>query len=68
MDPDSITKAFGRLIAAPKVTPINCHGLRHPHISHLLMDDVHAKVVSERAGNSEIETTLTIYAANVLGP
>ena len=65
LDPDSLTKAFGRLIAAAKVTPITFHGLRHTHISHLLMDGVHVKVVSERAGHANINITLAVYAAYV---
>jgi integrase len=48
LDPDSLSKAFERLVLKAKVTPITLHGLRHTHISHLLMDGVHVKVVSER--------------------
>jgi len=62
---DSITKSFGRFIAETRVTPITFHGLRHTHISHLLMDKVHPKVVSERAGHANVSVTLTIYAAYV---
>jgi integrase len=58
IDADSLTKAFGRLVAAVKVKPITLHGLRHTHISHLLMDGVHVKVVSERAGHANVTTTL----------
>jgi integrase len=66
-DADSLTKAFARLVAATKVTPITFHGLRHTHISHLLMDGVHVKVVSERAGhaNININITLSVYAAYI---
>jgi integrase len=61
MDPDSITKAFDRLIKAAGVRRITFHGLRH--ISHQLMDGVHVKIVSERAGHASISTTLSVYAA-----
>ncbi len=64
-DADSLTKAFGRLVAATAVTPITFHGLRHTHISHLLMDGVHVKVVSERAGHANINVTLSVYAAYI---
>jgi integrase len=37
-DPDSITKAFDRLVTASGVRRITFHGLRHTHISHQLMD------------------------------
>jgi integrase len=62
-DPDSVTKAFDRLIKSAGVRRITFHGLRHTHISHQLMDGVHIKIVSERAGHASISTTLTVYAA-----
>jgi integrase len=65
LDADSLTKAFGRLVAATGVTPISYHGLRHTHISHLLMDGVHVKVVSERAGHANVNITLSVYAAYI---
>jgi integrase len=65
LDADSLTKAFGRLVAATGVTPITLHGLRHTHISHLLMDGVHVKVVAERAGHASVNITLAVYAAYI---
>ena len=65
LDADSLTKAFGRLVAATGVTPITLYGLRHTHISHLLMDGVHVKVVSERAGHANVNITLSVYAAYI---
>jgi integrase len=62
-DPDSLTKAFDRLIQATGVRRITFHGLRHTHISRQLMDGVHVKVVSERAGHANVSITLTVYAA-----
>jgi len=62
-DADSLSKTFSKLIKAAKVTPITLHGLRHTHISHLLMDGVHLKVVSERAGHSSVNVTMLVYAA-----
>ena len=35
------------------------------HISHLLMDGVHVKLVSERAGHASINITLGVYAAYI---
>jgi integrase len=52
LDPDTLSRSFGRLITAAKVTRITFHGRRHTHISHLFMDGVHVKVVSERAGGA----------------
>jgi integrase len=60
---DYITKAFGFLIASAGVTRITFHGLRHTHIYHRLMDGVHIKVVSERAGHASVSVTLGVYAA-----
>jgi len=65
MDADTLSKTFGRLVRAAKVTPITLQGLRHTHISHLLMDGVHIKVVSERAGHANVTTTLNVYAAYI---
>ena len=62
-DPDSLTKAFDKLIRASGVRRITFHGLRHTHISHQLMDGVHVKVVSERAGHANVGVTLGVYAA-----
>ena len=64
-DPDSLTKAFNRLIEETAVRRITFHGLRHTHISHQLMDGVHIKIVSERAGHASVSTTLSVYAAFV---
>ena len=63
MDADTLSKTFRRLVASTKVTPITFHGLRHTHISHLLMEGVHVKVVSERAGHASVNITLGVYAA-----
>ena len=63
MDPDTISKGFDRLIKASGVRRITFHGLRHTHISHQLMDGVHVKIVSERAGHASVSTTLSVYAA-----
>lgn len=62
-DPDSLTKAFDRLVQAAGVRRITFHGLRHTHISHQLMDGVHVKVVSEQAGHANVSITLSVYAA-----
>jgi integrase len=60
---DYVSRTFGELIAKLGVTPITFHGLRHTHISHQLMDCVHVKVVSERAGHANVSITLAVYAA-----
>jgi len=62
-DPDSLTKAFDRLVQAAGVRRITFHGLRHTHISHQLMHGVHVKVVSDHAGHANVSITLSVYAA-----
>lgn len=63
MDADGLTKAFAKLVKASGIRAITFHGLRHTHISHQLMDGVHVKVVSERAGHASVGITLGVYAA-----
>ena len=63
--PTRSAKRFAGLVASAGVTPITFHGLRHTHISHLLMEGVHAKVVSERAGHAHVNITLGVYAAYI---
>ena len=58
---DYVSRTFGELIAKLGVTTITFHGLRHTHISHQLMDGVHVKVVSERAGHASVGITLSVY-------
>ena len=62
-NPDSLSKVFGKLVRRTGVRRITLHGLRHTHISHQLMDGVHIKVVSERAGHANVGITLGTYAA-----
>jgi integrase len=65
MEASSITKGFGKLIKAAGVRRITLHGLRHTHISHQLIDGVHPKIVSERAGHANVSITLSVYAGFV---
>lgn len=60
--PDSVTQAFGRLVAATDLPRIRLHDLRHTHASHLLMAGVNVKVVSERLGHASVSFTLDTYA------
>ena len=63
VDPDNLSRGFDRLVRRTGVKRITFHGLRHTHISHQLMDGVHIKVVSERAGHANVSITLSTYAA-----
>ncbi len=43
------------------------HGLRHTHLTNLLLAGVHPKIASERAGHASIATTMDIYSHAVPG-
>ncbi len=59
--PRDLTKAFTRFITKVDVPQITLHGLRHTHITHLLMDNVPITLVSDRAGHSSVQITLDVY-------
>ena len=59
--PRALSKTFSDFIKNVDITQITLHGLRHTHITHLLMDNVPIKVVSERAGHSSVTITLDTY-------
>lgn len=59
--PRILTKAFTRFIKTVDVPQITLHGLRHTHITHLLMDGEPIKMVSDRAGHSTVSITLDVY-------
>jgi len=42
--------------------PINFHSLRHTHATQLLAHNVHAKIIQQRLGHSNIATTMDIYS------
>ena len=46
----------------PDLGSLTIKGLRHTHATLLLESGVHAKVVQERLGHSNVTTTLNIYA------
>ena len=51
-------------VAIPYNTSIK-YSVANSHISHLLMEGVHVKVVSERAGHANGNITLGVYAADI---
>jgi site-specific recombinase XerD len=40
---------------------VRLHDLRHSHATHLLMANVHPKIVQERLGHANIATTMDLY-------
>ena len=59
--PSTLSRRFSRTIEALDIPHVSIHGLRHNHITQLLMEGVPIKVVSERAGHSSIVMTLDKY-------
>ena len=62
VNPRAFSKEFKRMAARADLPTVTFHGLRQTHISQLLRDGVHDKVVSERAGHASRSITLDIYA------
>lgn len=62
VNPENLKRTYERLIEKADVPKIRFHDLRHTHATMLLAQGVHAKVISERLGHSNIKTTLDIYS------
>jgi integrase len=60
--PGSVTRRFGKLVAASKLPRIRLHDLRHTHASHLILAGANIKAVQERLGHSDVVVTLNIYS------
>ena len=60
--PDMISKDFCALVRKYGLPHLTFHGLRHAHATLLLTSGVHAKVVSERLGHSNIGITMDTYS------
>ena len=60
--PNDLSRDFRLMIAGTELPRIRLHDLRHTHISHLLLDGVHPKVASERAGHASVGITLDTYS------
>lgn len=67
--PNDVTRRFSRAVlraqaffGKEELPWVTLHGLRHGHATHLLEDGRHPKVVQERLGHTNIQTTLDIYS------
>jgi integrase len=56
--PRNLSSAFIKFIKASGLPRVRLHDLRH---SHLLMANVHPKIVQERLGHANIATTMDLY-------
>lgn len=59
LQPRSLTHAVSEFLKEWRVT---LHGLRHSHASHMLVSNIHPKIVQERLGHSWIAITMDIYS------
>ncbi len=62
LPPNSITKAFHKLVKSLGIAGVRLHDLRHTHATLMLRQGVHPKVVSERLGHSSVAITLDTYS------
>lgn len=62
VNPDDVSDDFHKLVLKANLPHLTLHGLRHAHATLLLTAGVHAKVVSERLGHSNIAITLDVYS------
>ena len=60
--PTSFSRTFCEFVKNRGLPPISFHGLRHSHLSCLMWEGVHPKVISERAGHSSTAITMDTYS------
>jgi integrase len=60
--PNTLSRAYGRLIGRAGVPPIRFHDLRNTSATLLLASGEHPKVVRERLGHASIIETLDRYS------
>lgn len=60
--PDVISKKFKYFLEVNDLKHIRFHDLRHSHVTMLIEAKIPLKVISERVGHSNINTTLNIYS------
>ncbi len=59
---DVLSKKFRRFLKDNNLPHIRFHDLRHSHVTLLINAKVPIKVISERVGHSNVNTTLNIYS------
>ncbi|MFL0361654.1 tyrosine-type recombinase/integrase [Pseudobacillus sp. 179-B 2D1 NHS] len=62
MIPRNFRKEFYNVIEKVGLPKIRFHDLRHTHATILIQQNVNVKLISERLGHSDIETTLNTYS------
>ena len=59
---DALSKKFRYFLQENNLKHIRFHDLRHSHVTMLIDAKVSIKVISERVGHSNVNTTLNIYS------
>jgi integrase len=60
--PNTVSKAFSKIINQAGIPKVRLHDLRHTHATLMLKQGVHPKIVSERLGHASITITLDTYS------
>ncbi|GAA5418040.1 tyrosine recombinase XerC [Paraliobacillus ryukyuensis] len=60
-NPASMKNWWKRFLQRHNLKYINIHALRHTSATLLINEGVHAKIISQRLGHSDISTTMNIY-------
>ncbi|GAA5417798.1 tyrosine recombinase XerC [Paraliobacillus ryukyuensis] len=61
-NPSTIKNWWKRFLDRNGLRYIHLHALRHTSATLLINESVHAKIISERLGHSDIRTTMNVYA------
>ena len=62
INPSYLNHKFKQILEDNNLPKVRFHDLRHSHASLLLSQGVHAKVISERLGHSNISITMDLYS------
>ena len=60
--PNRLTVSYRAFIKSNGFKHVTFHDLRHTHATHLLEQNIHPKIVSERLGHSTIALTMNTYS------
>ena len=60
--PTSLNKALNQFVDRFNFPPITVHDLRHTHATLLIEQNVNVKLIQERLGHVDVQTTLNIYS------
>lgn len=58
----NLNQKLKRALADTDLPPIHLHSLRHTHASLLINSDITAKIIADRLGHANTNTTLNIYS------